>query len=277
MKIIKAVVSSLVICAVVCIVIFAVIKSIQPQESNSLQTDENGDVLLPETDDPIKIYDKETSISVEGGSFLVKEKKFSIDEKNITVLRVENRTGKPCIITVKPQYMAGGTSFGGQVKRLNSFANGYVNYFIFNPGAAYDTMSYELTEAEFSPDGTPTVFCDGSSVTLDTMKMMRDEDLTDPSAKLRTALRVHIPIFASETAEVYTFDYEILLLDNSGNIYKLPERGTSYSHHSDFGHLVFISDVLWENKNDFEIPEELRGEISAIVSIDELEIFNYDE
>ena len=277
MKIIKAVISSIIICVVIFAVIFTIIKSRPQQESNPIQTDEGGNILLPESKDPIEVYDKETTVSIEDGSFLVKEKKFTCGENNITVLRVENLTGKRCQITIKPQYISSDKSFSGRAQTLYSFSNRYVNYFIFNPNAAYDSFNYEFNIDTYLPDSIPTILCDGSNVTLDTMKIMREEDLADPAAKLRTALNVHVPVFVSETTDIYTFEYEIMLLDNSGNIYKMPEIGTSYSHHSDFGHVVFVSDVLWENKDDFEIPEKLQGKISAIVNIRDIKIYNPEQ
>ena len=109
---------------------------------SNYDSESNISVALPEVSD--------TSETAEmTGDFSVKEKVYDYEGNNIAILDVTNNTNKDLAVTITCTYLDGeGKELGSDTQSFGQYSAGYQNYHLFNPGFAFERVSYQLEVEE---------------------------------------------------------------------------------------------------------------------------------
>lgn len=85
------------------------------------------------------------------GVFVVSDKKYDYDGKNIVIMNVENTSDKAYSIEITASYKsAGGKSIKSEVISFEGFAPNWSNYFVLNPQISFDEFEFELKATPYS-------------------------------------------------------------------------------------------------------------------------------
>ena len=85
------------------------------------------------------------------GVFVVSDKKYDYDGKNIVIMNVENTSDKAYSIEITASYKsAGGKSIKSEVISFEGFAPNWSNYFVLNPQISFDKFEFELKATPYS-------------------------------------------------------------------------------------------------------------------------------
>lgn len=113
-----------------------------------------------ETTKPVQTTSKPAEIPA---GFVVKEKKYDYNGANVSILNVENKSQKAYTITITGKFKdASGNVLKTESKTFKGFPAGWSNYFLFQPGVKYSSVSWDMKTVEFtertyaqgiSPDG----------------------------------------------------------------------------------------------------------------------------
>lgn len=230
----------------------------------------------------ISDYDKENVVPVDEQSssdvgMLVKEKKCVYGDENVMILRVENQTENAYSISISGRFMdADGRTVATKNKTFKGFAPGFGTYFVFQPNKSFESFSYTLTAKPYEGEALSQYFEVGEDIKLVTEKLMRDPETKNTFEKPCVGVGVVYPL-RNNGAKALHYAADFVLFDKNGEIYmiddQLQEKSLA-SHEEGRNDAVFrpcfVSETLWENKDDFVMPEELQGELVAIMAIREI-------
>lgn len=245
-------------------------------------------VSLPDYSDPIASYDtesylnpdhesskEETSVGGESdqNGFSVKFKKYEYKENDLVIMLVENKTEKHYSITINGNYLNDdGSVMQTETKSFEGFAAGFSNYFIFSPGTQFDNFDYTMDFQPFEEDPA-SKYMVMSGVTLDCRKWRGIEgELPDYYVGVST----NFHIAHTYNASLY-FGADFLVLDKNDNIFFVDQQlvqkdisplkeGQDIKTRSTERFMFYDENVLWENVDEYVLPDELNGEITGIVA-----------
>lgn len=85
------------------------------------------------------------------GVFVVSDKKYDYDGKNIVIMNVENTSKNGYNLLITGKYLdASGNELATETKTFEGFGGEWSNYFVFNPGIKFSKFEYELESSEFN-------------------------------------------------------------------------------------------------------------------------------
>lgn len=97
-------------------------------------------------ENPIASYDEESVFFPEGessGSVVIKEKKYSYEDKNIVILDAQNKTLENYIITIKGSYLDGNNNIlETETQTFDQFATETQQFFIFHSDIDFQNFTY---------------------------------------------------------------------------------------------------------------------------------------
>ena len=210
------------------------------------------------------------------GGIIVKQKKYDYNGNHVVIMTVENQTKQDYTITIKGSYFeANGTMIQQENKTFKGFASGYQNYFIFNPGMQFDLFEYTLTTESF--DG---IAFSKYLKTMDPVRITTGKTFINGTGGFFD--KAHVAVSASfQVANTYDkelfYSAEFVVFDNKGGIYYIDstlqessavpvESGRSPTEYR-IGRYIIYTDVLWEDKSSFVLPDELQGDVIGIVCV----------
>lgn len=245
-------------------------------------------VSLPDYSDPIASYDtesylnpdhegsmEETSVGGESNQngFSVKYKKYEYQGNDLVIILVENKTEKHYSVTVNGYYLNDdGSVMQTETKSFEGFAAGFSNYFIFSPGTQFDNFDYTMDFQLFEEDPAAKYMV-MSGVTLDCRKWRGIEgELPD----YYVGVSSNFYIAHTYNASLY-FGADFLVLDKNDNIFFVDQQlvqkdisplkeGQDIKARSTERFMFYDENVLWENVDEYVLPDELNGEITGIVA-----------
>lgn len=242
--------------------------------------------------DPIDSYDSEEQIAVSENSqdiFMLKAKKYKYYDNDVLILNVENKTASDYTITITVTYYdENSNSIGSESRVFEGFAAGWHNYFVFAPRKAFDNFSYSIDTTSYSDvayskhlfsgekNNKPELRIERSPYSFNTITGVLSFNYSE-SGYLITEINTDYQIINEYPVDIYCKPV-FVFFDNSGNLYHLDDRqiirqivpGTNSVTRA-----IYWSDVKWENKKDFVWPEELNGDISAIISFDRVSSYDW--
>lgn len=225
------------------------------------------------TENAITKYDSERVVPLEssGAGMLVQEKKYDYKGKNVVILRVENQTEKDYSIRLTGHFLdEDGEEVLSRNKTFEGFAAGYSNYFVFQSTVAFEDFSYTLDAVAYAGEAYAQYIRTEGEVSVGVERMMRDSSMAIRD-DFYVGVYAGFPVTNTYT-ELLHYAADFVLFDKYGEIYmiddQLQETTVSPSEEEQYiGRPVLTTDILWADKDDYELPEELQGEVSGIVAI----------
>lgn len=226
---------------------------------------------------PAFTYDNETTVD----GMLVREKKFDYENKNVVILQVTNQTDTDYDLTVRmDMFNEAGEKLGTVEKEFTGFAAGYQNYFLFQPGIAFESFAYTLTTTPFegtayapyvkfeSPDG------DGRIGYL--------EIGPRPVSPDTSIIALYAMYFKQNTySETLWIGADFVLFDNRGEIYQINtlmgDTVLAGSEASEQVREIAKTDTLWKDRKEYQLPEELQGDVTGLVAVKQVDIENWNK
>ena len=210
------------------------------------------------------------------GGIVIKQKKYDYNGHHIIIMSVENQTKKDYTITINGSYFeANGTMIQQESKTFKGFASGYQNYFVFNPGMQFDHFEYTLTTESFGGIAFSKYL-----KTMDPVRITTGKTFINGTGGFFD--QAHVAVSASfQVANTYDkelfYSAEFVVFDNKGGIYYIDstlqessavpvESGRSPTEYR-IGRYIIYTDVLWEDKSSFVLPDELQGDVIGIVCV----------
>lgn len=254
--------------------------------SDSTSTDNIETTNAPEKtekyDDPIKDYDNEQFISINNSEterFLVKGKKYTYYGNDVLIVNVENQTSKDYTITLRVTYYdETGKTIGRGSKTFNGFATGWQNYFVFQPNKLFDSFKIAIDTTEYNGIAYSQYLIAETSVQFEKNQIFMWVDPHGTQINYdyvpHTGIHAIINITNTFNEQLY-FGPDFVIFDNKGEIFYINtmRRSTSLSPYSSYENpgestqriVVYATDILWEDNDDFVWPEELTGEVAGII------------
>lgn len=88
---------------------------------------------------------------VEQDDFEIISTKYTYKENNVSVVQVKNKSTQAYTVTLNGEYLnADGKVLKKESKTFEGFAGEWKNYFIFNPGIAYDKLNVTIEKTEYT-------------------------------------------------------------------------------------------------------------------------------
>lgn len=245
---------------------------------------------LPDYSDPIGSYDTESVLTPEGNKseepsdmvqgettedgFTVKFKKYDYQGNNLVIMHVENKTDKHYTLTVNGQYLnADGSVKQTESKTFEGFAAGFANYFIFDPHTVFDGFDYTIEFEPYAQDPA-SAYLSMNGVVLDFMKWKGHY-----GELAQTYVGVCSYFYMTHTySERLHYGADFMVLDKNDeicfvdtqlmetNIPPLKDGQDSKTAYGTLRFMFYDENVLWEDVDDYVLPDELNGEITGIVA-----------
>ncbi len=237
---------------------------------SNYDSESNVSVTLPQVSD--------TSETAEmTGDFSVKEKVYDYEGNNIAILDVTNNTNKDLAVTITCTYLDGeGKELGSDTQSFGQYSAGYQNYHLFNPGFAFERVSYQLeveepTEPMYAKNITFVVYG-----LVESKKHIFDENgnivwhpalYSKQSFSNGNDIDVEIGfhwIFFNEKDEVLTIvskPYPQPYMVNPIH----PEVDSTFSGWNDWP--IYINEDVIFGHGDLDLPEKYQGKITALACI----------
>lgn len=226
------------------------------------------------TENAITKYDNESVVPLEpsGAGMLVQEKKYDYKGKNVMILRVENQTGNDYSIRLTGHFLdEGGKEILSQNKTFEGFAAGYYNYFVFQPSVGFEDFSYTLNAVTYDDTTYAQYIQTDGEISVGIGKTMRDFTTLKRLDNNYVGVFANFPLHNTYTEPLH-YAADFVLFDKQGNIYIIDDQlqETLASPTTEKGKRsigIFTADILWTDKDDYELPKELQGKVAGIVAI----------
>ena len=240
----------------------------------------------------ISNYDSESNISVTlpqvsdasetaelTGDFSVKEKVYDYEGNNIAILDVTNNTNKDLAVTITCMYLDGeGKELGSDTQSFGQYSAGYQNYHLFNPGFAFERVSYQLEVEE----PTEPMYAKNITFVVQDIHESKAADGFDAAENpiWRPALSATIGFSNGNDIEV-DIGFYFIFFNEKGDVLKIDTLPTPRKHRPNPTHpdaewssfsdwrsvtLYINKDALY-GKGELDLPEKYKGTISVLPCI----------
>lgn len=215
------------------------------------------------------------------GQFSLKEKKYDYNGANVTILQVENKSQQAYTITITGKFKdANGNIVKTDSKTYEGFPAGWSNYFVFQPGVKYSSVSWGMETCEFTGKTVTSYFEFGKSVSCVVKRRSVDADgnivfvLTPEIIKtLKEVVGIGInygPIKSHNSVPSY-LAADTVLFDSNGNLIYIgtTSAGNIAANEPTDRYLTvqyYTTDILWSEKDKFVMPDNLKN-VSGILAI----------
>lgn len=224
--------------------------------------------------DPVTEYDAQTVFEEDLGPVLIKQKTFEYEGCGVELLHVTNKSDRTLSVTVYGKFIGSGARrFGSSEKTLAGLRSGASAYLLLEPGIRYDSCQLFVFEDEYEGEPPRDYLHPGTGLDLyaapayDLFRGHGDDDV----------ILAHMCIFdfVKNTDRDIMFSARFIALDDRGEIFHIfSSSGNLIGRSRHEGRMILYSDVLWSD--DYELPENLRGELHGIVSIEDAEWYMGD-
>ncbi len=229
---------------------------------------------------------KQETTPIVSGKFSVKAKKYDYKGANVSIVSVESNSEQAHKITVTGDFKdSNGEVIWSESKTFEGFPAGWKNYFVFQPGIKYDSVSWGLKAEAYDGDTyAEGIIVDGKAESL-LIPAFGDGNgnvLYSPPAKdspivvcVGTNLSSKFYYNGNGLLAVKT---QFVTWDANGNIINISNVRTNGNIHPDgvWGQgggsvLLFSTDYLWEDRDKYVIPEYLHNVtmIEAVIAVEE--------
>lgn len=219
----------------------------------------------------------------QSGQFSVKEKKYDYNGANVTILQVENKSQQAYTITITGKFKdSSGKVIKTESKTFEGFPAGWSNYFIFQPGVKYSSVSWNMSTDVFNGEALAQYIHPADKVTYRITRGLSDgsgkfivpssnEEIDRCKEYVSVWCRFQNMYFYSEFSGLINYSMDLVVFDNSGCLIFIGTPGIQtnigYTSNS-FGDSMpmFVTDVLWENKDQYVLPPNLNT-LTGIMSV----------
>jgi len=254
----------------------------ETQQHNPTKDDTDPVETFPPTEDFIKDYDQDDSKQ----GFSIKGKRYSykgcVMERlarkvypagEMLLLNVTNQTDTNYSATLTVTYLdENGEKIKTEKQTFKQFAAGYQKYFLFNPQKSYASYTCELSLTEYTGEilankiscaGINRVFEDKDYIWNFYFDNNDNQKYPTITAQIKMELLPHPEFRYSKLFIIFDNTGEIYMIQKQGNekVYAATEPGDDY--HTVNLYQTTEKKLVW--------PEELKGELKAIVIFDILE------
>ncbi len=218
-------------------------------------------------------FDQKTEVDAAGieKGLLVEEKKYDYKSGNVVIMQITNQTGAALDLSLHMEYQneEGRTTFA-ENREFSGFGGGYRDYFVFYPNMPFADYTYTLT-AEPHEGESYTQYIVGSPTDV----ALISSPSIDPSMAVVTVHGCYA-LSNSYSAQLYV-ETDLVLFDNTGKIHLImnhsdavrPQEGEPETVHM---HIIDDTGVLWKNRSDYQLPEELQGEVTGLIAVKRVEV-----
>ncbi len=211
-----------------------------------------------------------SNTSFDTSGMLVTAKKYDYEDGNVMILDVGNYSSKNYTITIEGIYKdANGEKLKSEKKIYEAYAAGWSNYFIFDPGIEFDSFSYEITGEEYTGKTYSNYLEFENKVSIGIMWMPSDgrgNHFIPQTPEEAETITKYITISAgikgvSISSERIKYKADVVIFDNQNDIWKIDSTGIKGDVSMGEGNVTVleITDVLWDDRDQFEIPQNLKN------------------
>ena len=245
------------------------------------QTPDDSNTPAP-PEDVIDDYDNENEIEIGGehpeaspehtnivGKFVAKDKTYTYQGNNVTILKLENQSEVNCTVTIHAKFLsADETVLKTETQSFEGFPAGWQNHFVFMPQIQYDAMEYTLDVKQYTGEMYFTstsgyVFGNISEDKGPLLQTIAQGDYEKYSLILAKFDSVGMP------KTPYLKRLISIVFDNNGEIATIhTQRGSFFSESGKKGYYqVIVYTPPVPTKEPLDWPEELDGGVTGIVGI----------
>ena len=219
------------------------------------------------------------------GQFSLKEKTYDYNGANVTILQVENKSQQAYTITITGKFKdANGNTVKTESKTFEGFPAGWSNYFVFQPGVKYSSVTWDMKTEMFNSQSIANMF----SIEAKTVSAQIDWALSDGSgkyiiptggpdevAKLKKYVAVGCQFnnfnYNYQINDPFEYACDIVVFDKNGKICFVGTPGIQYNQsYSASGLMIgmpmFVTTTLWEDKDTYKLPNEYSS-LTGIMSM----------
>lgn len=216
------------------------------------------------------------------GQFVLKEKKYDYNGANVSIVNVENKSGKAYTITITAKFKdKTGKELKSESITFEGFDSGWKNSFFFEPGIKYDSVSFGLKAKEYTEKIKVKFYPDEGSYCSLTQTFVDSNNVAHfwketEDCELRLAIAGHVKHkslgYSGDKLLEYTRRFAII--DSYGNLIILTNVGLEGNitkcEGGEDGYastwLIRGTSLYWDDRDSYEIPDDLKN-ITMIRSI----------
>jgi len=237
-----------------------------------------------ETTKPTPVTKPEESKPQQAGQFVLKDKKYEYEGANVSILHVENKSKTNYTITITGTFKdESGNVLKKESKTFNGFPAEWSNYFLFQPGIKYESVSWDIKGNKFS--GETFAQCWGPIVNTEVFVTQSYVDSkgdvhyypVSPDCKLEAVVCARgIGNYRYDGNELLMFQNQGIILDSNDNIITITPIRTEGNQASTGGEdslwgcsdFVCSTGYLYADRDKYVIPEHIKNltVISTIIS-----------
>ena len=225
--------------------------------------------------DPIKSYDREYTKELKsGGELCIKEKKYAYNGADVMIVRVDNCSQLDLNLTFVAKFTdADGNVLNTQIRRMEGFPKEFKNYFVFETGVAFETVSLNIITSEFKGETYAEYLEPGHDVLVEAhpRSVSYFDDPGRPYDNPLVDLIVSYPFDCTyPTDELFRYSADFVLFDVNGEIYQIDHAYNKDISASKFygDHVERVTllpdDISWD---DYVLPRELKGDLKGIIAL----------
>ncbi len=223
------------------------------------------------------------------GLFSVKDKKYDYKNANVSILHIENKSQQAYTITITGTFKdSSGKVLKTESKTFEGFPVGWKNYFVFQPGIKYSSVSWDIKADLFSNETVAKYLTPGNAVALYISSLPSDGNgnLVIPTSPEEAAKCKNCVSLIAEVGNIrlpYKFNGELsykcdlVLFDNDGEIFSIGTPGEKGGITYRTTPLIvewqaLITNVLWEDKDTCSNILDNLNNATCIMSIKSVEL-----
>ena len=257
----------------VCTLILAALLLLIPLSGCSNFADEKADTSnthRPPTSYPDVMQDYDNETESDGGEFFGKDRKYTYDGSDLTILYLENRMEQNYSVTIHGEYLdADGKVIQKETQTFDGFPAYWQNYFVFLPNITYDKFKYTLEYEIF--EGECPISADLKAYTLELTETKqviyeRFEQLKDTDRYPTIVCN-----FVFENPPQIPLSAYVIVFDDLGEIYFLEPY---VLHPTQEKRILLTKLILQTTEDKITWSNELTDSVGGIVSITPGNIFS---
>ena len=231
-------------------------------------TDDNNN-SAPAFVDPINDYDKVDDSSTDG--FVIKSKKYDYEENNVVIMNVENQSENNYTVTVDMTYYDdGGNQITKESQSFEGFSANWQKYFMFKPDRAFSSYEYKLTTEVFDGECYDKTFTFDDNVVVKEGRVTLGEDENGIDKGLGRGILGFIK-YKYDYPQLLEFWLTAVFFDKNGEIYYISTMSKEINE-APYMENEFCRELVLGTKDSVEWPEELKGETSGILILNNIGI-----
>lgn len=223
--------------------------------------------------EPTIAYDSRTTAD----GVLLQGKRFDYHNGNVVIMQAVNQTDAVLDLVIHMEYQnEEGRTTLKEEREFSGFGAGCENYFVFRPNMVFTGYSFTLTTKPHEGEAYPPYlqFC------IPDANGKVGDFVMEPYPTESTPLLSLGGVYSCKNtySKPLGFAADFVLFDGRGEIHFLDTKleFTTVNAESDSWYRPFeITDCLWENRRDYNLPEELQGAVTGLVAVKRVDVENW--